>query len=103
MQQFEKLKINLAIADEAHYLKNIDAKRTISISPFLKKLKHILILTGTPAFARPKELFSLLSIIRPDLFKYFREFGLRYCDPKPSHWIPNGINYDGCSNSHELY
>ena len=36
-------------------------------------------MTGTPALARPIELFSQVSALRPDIFKSRREFGERYC------------------------
>ena len=56
--------------DEAHYLKNALAKRTEFITPLLQKIKHVLLLTGTPALAKPKELFTLLHILRPDIFRF---------------------------------
>ena len=62
----------------------------------------MLLLTGTPALAKPKELFALLHILRPDIFKFFKDFGNRYCDPKPSKWT-KGIDYEGASNVRELY
>lgn len=54
--------------------------------PFLKKRKHIILLTGTPALAKPKEIYPILEIIRPDCFTSFFEFGKRYCDPQKSRW-----------------
>lgn len=95
-------KFGVAIADEAHYLKNSQAKRTEYISPLLQDIKHVLLLTGTPALAKPRELFSLLHILRPDIFRYFKDFGNRYCDPKPSKWT-KGLDYDGASNVRELH
>ncbi len=92
----------MAIADEAHYMKNSLAKRTECITPILQKIKHVLLLTGTPALAKPKELFTLLHILRPDIFKFFKDFGNRFCDPKPSKWT-KGLDYDGASNVRELY
>jgi len=59
-------------------------------------------LTGTPALAKPKEIFNLMHIIRPDVFRNFREFGKRYCDPQPSKW-QRGIDYEGSSNVKELH
>ena len=35
-------------------------------------MRRIILLTGTPAFARPREIFNLVSIIRPDLFGVFK-------------------------------
>ena len=96
------MQIAIAIADEAHYRKNPDAARTKSLTPVLCRCKHVLLLTGTPALAKPRELFSLLSILRPDVFSVFKHFGDRYCDPQPSPYF-KGLNYDGCSNSKELH
>lgn len=59
-------------------------------------------LTGTPALAKPKELFNILSIVRPDVFQLFKGFGFRYCDPKKSRFT-EGYDYDGCSNAGELH
>ena len=71
----------VAIVDEAHYLKSLKAKRTITLTPILQRCKRVILLSGTPAEARPMELFNLLSIIRPDVFTKFADFGKRYCDP----------------------
>lgn len=60
--------IQLVIADEGHHLKSFESKRCKILKPYLQERKHIFILTGTPALARPKEIFNLLSIIRPDAF-----------------------------------
>jgi SWI/SNF-related matrix-associated actin-dependent regulator 1 of chromatin subfamily A len=69
IDKIKRFNFNIAIADEAHYLKNLTAKRTQVIVPYLKRLRHVILLTGTPAFARPMEMFALLQIVRPDVFK----------------------------------
>ena len=93
-------KFNYIIADEAHYLKNRSAKRTMSLTPILQRAKRVVLLTGTPILAKPMEIYPLLHILRPDKFKGFREFGVRYCDPK---FLPYGlIDWSGSSNSREL-
>jgi SWI/SNF-related matrix-associated actin-dependent regulator 1 of chromatin subfamily A len=46
--------IQTVIADEAHYLKNHNAKRTESLMPFLTTRKRVFLLTGTPALAKPR-------------------------------------------------
>jgi len=51
------------ICDESHMLKNMKTKRTAAIVPFLKMTKRCLLLSGTPAFARPQELFPQLTAI----------------------------------------
>ena len=61
-----------------------------------------ILLTGTPALSKPRDLFNLLNIIRPDIFGSFKEFGYRYCDPKLSRFT-KGIDFDGASNLKELH
>ncbi|EGR31523.1 hypothetical protein IMG5_107420 [Ichthyophthirius multifiliis] len=93
----------IAIADEAHYLKNYQAQRSQLLIPILQNMHHIILLTGTPALAKPKELYNLLSIIRPDIFKFPKSFLERYCDPKPNPFYENKIDYEGASNCDELH
>ena len=54
----------------------------ISCFQLLKQLKHVILLTGTPALSKPKDLYNIISIIRPDIFTNFKDFGISYCDPK---------------------
>ncbi len=68
--------------------------------PILKRFKRVLLLTGTPMLGRPAELFNLLKVLRPDLFNYFMEFGLRYTQPKQSTY---GVDWTGSSNTRELH
>lgn len=72
-----------AIADEAHYIKNIEAKRTLVLLPIFQKCKRLILLTGTPILSKPFEIFPILKCLRPDIFHNFKSFGVRYCDPKP--------------------
>ena len=53
-----EIRMQAVIVDESHYIKNKDAKRTKSLLPLLKHAKHVVLLTGTPALAKPKELFT---------------------------------------------
>ena len=80
-------KFKFAIADEAHYIKNIDAKRTQVLIPIFQKCKRLILLSGTPILAKPAELFTILKCLRPDIFSIFKQFGVRYCDPKPGNLI----------------
>ena len=95
-----KQNFQFIIADEAHYLKNRQAKRTTLLTPILQKAKRVVLLTGTPIMARPMEIYPLLHILRPDHFKSFIEFGARYCDPKKSFGL--FTDYSGSSNTKEL-
>ena len=88
----------VVIADEAHYLKNTGNKRSDNLIPFLSCRKRVILLSGTPALAKPRELYNLLSIVRPDIFVHFKEYGNRYCDPSFNHWS-RALEYNGCQNT----
>ena len=90
---------NFIIADEAHYLKSPDAKRTKCLIPIIQTSKRVLLLTGTPILSRPVELYPLLTMLRPDLFHNFKAFGVRYCNPKKNFY---GTDWTGSSFAKEL-
>ena len=47
---------NVVIVDESHYIKNRKASGTKYIVPLIRKAKRKVLLTGTPALARPEEV-----------------------------------------------
>ena len=98
-EQLKEKKFNFIIADEAHYLKSPDAKRTKCLIPIIQKSKRVLLLTGTPILSRPVELYPLLTMLRPDLFHNFKTFGNSYCDPKRNFF---GMDWTGSSCAKEL-
>jgi SWI/SNF-related matrix-associated actin-dependent regulator 1 of chromatin subfamily A len=54
----------VVIADEAHYLKNLDAKRTKAFHNYIMKKApdYMMLLSGTPIKNRIPEIFSLLQL-----------------------------------------
>ncbi|KAH9684208.1 chromatin remodeling factor18 [Citrus sinensis] len=89
--------IVIVIADESHFLKNAQAKRTAATLPIIKKAQYALLLSGTPALSRPIELFKQLEALYPDVYKNVHEYGNRYCKGGVF-----GI-YQGASNHEELH
>ncbi|XP_058212269.1 uncharacterized protein LOC131324346 isoform X4 [Rhododendron vialii] len=87
----------VVIADESHFLKNGQAKRTSASLPILQKAQYAILLSGTPALSRPIELFKQLEALYPNVYKNVHEFGNRYCK--------GGIFgvYQGASNHEELH
>ncbi|EOY09747.1 Chromatin remodeling factor18 isoform 1 [Theobroma cacao] len=87
----------VVIADESHFLKNAQAKRTTTSLPIIKKAQYAMLLTGTPALSRPIELFKQLEALYPDVYRKIYEYGDRYCK--------GGIfgTYQGASNHEELH
>jgi SWI/SNF-related matrix-associated actin-dependent regulator 1 of chromatin subfamily A len=99
---FQSIPIKAIIADEVHFLKNVSTKRTTNLTPLLRQSQILILLTGTPALAKPKELFTIVHLLRPDVFTNFYEFGARYCNPKPSMWR-KGLDFEGASFIRELH
>ncbi|KAM3337481.1 SWI/SNF matrix-associated actin-dependent regulator of chromatin subfamily A-like protein 1 [Capsicum galapagoense] len=87
----------VVIADESHFLKNAQAKRTTASLPLLQKAQYAILLSGTPALSRPIELFKQLEALHPTVYKNVHEYGNRYCK--------GGIFgvYQGASNHEELH
>uniref|UniRef100_A0A2P2M0S6 Uncharacterized protein MANES_03G212800 n=2 Tax=Rhizophora mucronata TaxID=61149 RepID=A0A2P2M0S6_RHIMU len=85
------------IADESHFLKNAQAKRTTASLPIIKKAQYAILLSGTPALSRPIELFKQLEALYPAVYKNVHEYGNRYCR--------GGVFgvYQGASNHEELH
>ena len=95
---------DLLVADEAHYMKNPKAQRTIAILGSGKKMpgiaaKRKILMTGTPITNRPIEIFPLVSVLWPSVFNNLFQFARRYCDA-----VSNGFGWDfsGASNLEEL-
>ncbi|KAK9288210.1 hypothetical protein L1049_016659 [Liquidambar formosana] len=87
----------VVIADESHFLKNAQAKRTSASLPIIQKAQYAILLSGTPALSRPIELFKQLEALYPDVYKNVHEYGNRYCK--------GGLFglYQGASNHEELH
>ncbi|XP_076933368.1 uncharacterized protein LOC143599265 [Bidens hawaiensis] len=87
----------VVIADESHFLKNAQAKRTTASLPILQKAQYTMLLSGTPALSRPIELFKQLEALYPKVYKDVHEYGKRYCQ--------GGFfgAYQGASNHEELH
>ncbi|XP_064958015.1 uncharacterized protein LOC135608880 isoform X3 [Musa acuminata AAA Group] len=89
--------ILIVIADESHFMKNAQAKRTNACLPVLQKAQYAILLSGTPALSRPIELFKQLEALYPGVYRNVHEYGNRYCK--------GGIFglYQGASNHEELH
>ncbi len=71
---------DLVIVDEAHKLKNARSLNYQFVSQIQKK--HFLLLTATPMQNDLKELYNLISLLRPGLLGTYRSFKSRFMKDK---------------------
>lgn len=60
-------KIDLLIVDEAHYIKNPEAQRTINVKRICSKAQRLLFMTGTALENKVEEMVSLIDILEPSI------------------------------------
>jgi len=102
-QEIVKLGLTGIIIDEAHRgLNNPKAIWTRSIVELYKKAKPkvFLPLTGTPIRKRPKNFYTMLHLVAPNIFPNEYKFYYKYCDPKHNRF---GWTFDGATNIEELH
>ena len=74
-----QLTLSMLIIDEAHYIKNPEAKRTQYIHMLEDESERILLMTGTPLENRVDEMCELIGFVRPDLAETVRKnAGMRH-------------------------
>lgn len=54
-------KLDLVVVDEAHYIKNPSAKRSVNTLNLCKRAKHVLFMSGTPLENKVDEMVGLVS------------------------------------------
>ena len=72
----------ITVIDEAHYCKNARTLRTKAVMRLINNVEKLILLTGTPVLNRPKEIFTLLKMLRPEEWTSFFSFAKRYCNAK---------------------
>ena len=63
----EKFKFDMLVVDEAHYVKNPDAQRTVAMQKLLSKTEGVLYMSGTPLVNRVDEMCFLVSCLQPKI------------------------------------
>jgi SWI/SNF-related matrix-associated actin-dependent regulator 1 of chromatin subfamily A len=93
----------LVILDEAHMVSNAQAQRTKIINNFVKTIKRVWLLTGTPMTSRPINYYNLLSIIESPVAQNWMAYAIRYCQGYQFNAGKRKVwNVTGSSNLEEL-
>lgn len=77
LEAINKIGFDIAIFDEAHYIKNPKAHRTKACHKL--KLKRAFVLTGSPMLNQANDLWGLLHRVDPAAFPRYWSFVNRYC------------------------
>lgn len=99
-KQLMLYKPKIIIADECHYFKSNEAKRTKAMKLLAKDVPHFIALSGTPIVNRPIEIYNALNIINSSVIPGFREYTKRYCGATYNGF---GWDYSGATNTDELH
>ena len=93
----------LVIIDEAHYIQNGQAQRTKLVNSFVKNVKRLWLLTGTPMTSRPMNYFNLLQLIDSPVAQNWMAYAIRYCQGYQFNAGKRKVwNVTGASNLEEL-
>lgn len=92
-------RIGTLILDECHLLQSRRAKRTNAVTVLATRAERIIGLSGTPMWARPDSLFSILQLITPGAWGGHHAFGVRWANGQPG---AHGWSYSGVSNEDEF-
>jgi len=63
----EAFHLDVFIVDEAHYVKNPDAKRSQSVYKLADSAEYVLFMSGTPLENRLEEMKQLISVLQPEI------------------------------------
>ena len=97
-EELNAIKWDAVIIDEAHYIKNPEAKRSKALRRIVEKSGSAICLTGTPLLNRPIELYNILNLVAGEENSWFRDiegYITWFCDPEETPW---GIRATGASN-----
>ena len=79
-------KFKTIVGDEATHIKNSRSGRSEAFRELATECVHKIVLTGTPIFNRPNDLWHLLHVLDPIAFPYYKSFVTKYCGAYEDKW-----------------
>ena len=92
-------RFELVIFDEAHFLSNWRTKRSKAAAWLRAACERAILLTGTPLWNRPADLYNLLQLARPGAWGSFYDFATRFAG---GHRTIHGFQTGNPTNAEEL-
>ena len=94
---------DLVVVDEAHYIQNVQAKRTKLINDIINSIGKVWLLTGTPMTSRPINYYNLLNLVESPVAYNWMAYVIRYCEGYQFNVGNRRVwNVNGSSNLTEL-
>ena len=69
----ERFKFDMLVVDEAHYVKNPEAQRTVAMKKLLAKTEGVLYMSGTPLVNRVDEMCFLIDCLQPEIARKLQQ------------------------------
>lgn len=92
--------INTLIVDEAHHFRNREAKQSKALKVYARPIPQIFLLTATPLYKIPPDVWHLLSILAPEEYTGYWKFVEKHCRTYANNY---GVKILGVRNSAALY
>ena len=75
-------KFKLMVVDEAHYIKNPDAKRSINVKNISEHAERLMFMTGTALENKVDEMISLIRILQPQIASQVQKMAFMSAAPR---------------------
>lgn len=92
--------INTLVVDEAHHIRNRTAKQSKAIKDFARDIPQVFLLTATPLYKDPPDVWNLLSTLYPAEYTSFHDFVDKHCKYYNTRF---GVKVLGVKNNERLY
>lgn len=79
-EKFEKRGVKTVVIDETQQIKNWESQRARQVRALCKNIPNVIALSGTPIKNNASEYFSILNILKPEMFPTYRRFMINEVD-----------------------
>lgn len=100
IEELLKIKPQVLVIDEIHYIKSNKAQRTKAVRRLAKGIPHVIGLSGTPIVNRPVEALNAIRLIDKDVAPNPWQYLHKYCGAKHNGF---GWDFSGATNTEELH
>ena len=86
-------KIEGVAVDEAHRIRGRTTSTAKAVFRLTRRIPNVIAMTGTPAFGKPEDLYSILHMLFPTKYKSYWDWVAEWCDTKEGYNAQANITY----------